>query len=129
MRTLPLVFTTLAVGVAVPVVAVPSVASSASAKQCGTITDPKNSSRHIKVDYVSKISCSTARRVLRAFLSRLPRPFDGPSSSITVRSSGKKWGCYLVRTYQPKPDSKADFACGANDAGYKTFYGIGARII
>lgn len=105
-------------------------AAAASSKSC-RMHDPKNSTSHLALTYSSGISCGTARRVMKAYLRRFPRPYEPGKDFIDVRVSGKTWSCYLATRprHSPTDTGGMDYSCGASNADHTDFWSVSAKII
>lgn len=82
-------------------------------KQCGRIADPRTGGK-VRVDIAEgePIRCARARRVMRAYLRRVPTPRQSNGSNRTVRVSGRAWECCASRSFGRGPGW--DYLCSSS---------------
>jgi hypothetical protein len=123
MRRSPLLLLALALTLGVPAGA-PAQDQVTPVKRCGKISDPRASGR-VPVDIAEgqRVACTTARTVMRRYLSRV-KPPRIPGSNKTVRIAGRRWSCYVSRSVGNGPGW--DFVCITRGDAY-TAVGGGLR--
>lgn len=105
-------------------------AADAAFKSC-RMHDPKNSKSRLLLTYNSDISCGTARRVMKTYLRRFPRPYDPSKAYFDIRVAGKTWSCAFTTRprHSPTDTGGTDYSCGASNADHTDFWNVTAKII